>query len=117
MLRSFDYASESVLTGKIEGSMLRREDVPHLRPWAELWVGWVSAAYLHGYLDIAIAGKLLPNDDDEIARLLDIHLLEKALYEVGYELNNRPDWVAIPLRGIRDVLGPPPRPQPQPEVR
>jgi maltose alpha-D-glucosyltransferase/alpha-amylase len=104
MLRSFDYAAESVLTLQTEGSMLRREDVPYLRPWAEQWVGWVSAAFLQGYLSVAIAGKLLPSDDAEIDKLLGIHLLEKALYEIGYELNNRPEWVSIPLRGIRNVL-------------
>jgi len=106
MLRSFDYASDCVLTGKIEGSVIRREDVPFLRPWADLWVGWVSAAFLQGYLDVALANRLLPSDYDEIGRLLDIHLLEKALYEIGYELNNRPDWIAIPLRGIKFALGP-----------
>ena len=80
--------------------MIRREDVPFLRPWADLWVGWVSAAFLQGYLDVALANRLLPSDYDEIGRLLDIHLLEKALYEIGYELNNRPDWVRWPLAGI-----------------
>jgi maltose alpha-D-glucosyltransferase / alpha-amylase len=105
MMRSFDYAAESVLTGKVQGSVPRREDVPFLRPWADQWVAWVSAAFLRGYLDVAVAGKLLPDEHDEIGCLLDIHLLEKALYEIGYELNNRPDWVAIPLRGIRGVLG------------
>ena len=77
-----------------------------MRPWADLWVGWVSAAFLQGYLDVALANKLLPSDYDEIGRLLEIHLLEKALYEIGYELNNRPDWIAIPLRGIKFALGP-----------
>jgi maltose alpha-D-glucosyltransferase/alpha-amylase len=105
MLRSFDYAVESVLAGKIEGSMLRREDVPFLRPWADLWLGWVSAAFLQGYLDAAIGGGVLPDDRDEIESLLGLHVLEKALYEVGYEINNRPDWVSIPLRGIKTVLG------------
>ena len=37
--------------------------------------------------------------------LLDTFLLEKALYEVRYELNNRPDWVPIPLRGILSLMG------------
>jgi maltose alpha-D-glucosyltransferase/alpha-amylase len=36
--------------------------------------------------------------------LLDAHLLEKAVYEVGYELNNRPDWVTVPLRGVLNLL-------------
>jgi predicted trehalose synthase len=36
---------------------------------------------------------------------LDAHLLEKAIYELGYELNNRPDWIRIPLQGILDLIG------------
>ena len=47
---------------------------------------------------------LVPADRDDLALLLDTSLLEKAIYELAYELNNRPDWVAIPLRGIRDLL-------------
>ena len=42
----------------------------------------------------------VPQSDEEFARLLDAFLLEKAIYELGYELNNRPDWVSIPIRGI-----------------
>jgi maltose alpha-D-glucosyltransferase/alpha-amylase len=104
MLRSFDYAVESVLAGKMDGTRIRREDVPHLRPWAERWCEHVSKAFLDGYLATAIPGGVVADDTDEIRLLLDIHLLEKALYEVAYELNNRPDWVAIPLRGITRVL-------------
>ena len=46
----------------------------------------------------------LPEDREELNILLNIYLLEKALYELGYELNNRPDWVRIPLIGILQLL-------------
>ena len=49
-------------------------------------------------------GNHLPRTPDEVQVLLDAHLLEKALYEVRYELNNRPEWVRIPLRGVLDLL-------------
>jgi len=104
MMRSFDYAVESVLAGKIDGSRLRREDVPQVRPWGERWCEHVSKAFLDGYLATVIPGGLVPSDRAEVDLLLDIHLLEKALYEIGYELNNRPDWVTIPLRGVLRVL-------------
>ncbi len=48
----------------------------------------------------------MPTDDVEFARLLDLHLLEKAVYELGYELDHRPDWVVIPARGLEELLGP-----------
>ena len=47
----------------------------------------------------------LPNADPELEGLLTVYLLEKAVYELGYELNNRPDWVHLPLAGIRQLLG------------
>jgi len=47
---------------------------------------------------------LLPNNPDQLKILLDAFLLDKALYEVGYELNNRPDWVRVPLQGILQLI-------------
>jgi len=46
----------------------------------------------------------VPEDDAEFGRLLDLFLLEKAVYELGYELDNRPDWVLIPVRGLEELL-------------
>jgi maltose alpha-D-glucosyltransferase/alpha-amylase len=104
MLRSFHYAVFGVLTGDMPGSDVRPEDIPRLEPWAEAWYGWVGAAFLEGYFDAVDDLGILPTDAEGLALQLDVQLLEKALYEVGYELNNRPDWVAIPLRGVQAVL-------------
>jgi predicted trehalose synthase len=65
----------------------------------------VSVAFLRAYLDTARGASFLPTDRGELQVLLEAHLLEKAVYEVGYELNNRPDWLPIPLQGILQVLG------------
>jgi len=46
----------------------------------------------------------VPSDKDDFALLLDTFLLEKAVYELGYELNNRPEWLMIPARGIVQIL-------------
>jgi len=105
MLRSFDYAVESVLAGNVAGSRLRREDIPQARPWGTRWSRFVSRCFVESYLVTATAGGLLPTDRDEVDVLLDIHLLDKAVYEIAYELNNRPDWVTIPLGGVERVLG------------
>ncbi len=51
----------------------------------------------------------LPAASEDRQLLLDVYLLEKALYELGYELTNRPAWADVPLRGIVELLdGPPP---------
>jgi len=46
----------------------------------------------------------IPSDKEQSELMLRIFLLEKAVYEIGYELNNRPEDVEIPIRGIRDIL-------------
>ncbi|GIW05468.1 MAG: hypothetical protein KatS3mg060_0273 [Dehalococcoidia bacterium] len=89
MLRSFDYAAAVAGAGN---------------PWAEAWRLWASVVYLAAYLDRARGALFLPASPQETAALLDLFLLEKALYEVEYELNSRPDWVVIPLAGLRRLL-------------
>jgi maltose alpha-D-glucosyltransferase/alpha-amylase len=104
MLRSFHYAAYGVLSGELPGSQTRPEDVPLLERWAPVWYGWVASAYLESYLRTLEPAALLPKEIDKLELLLDVHLIEKSLYELGYELNNRPRWVRVPLRGILDVL-------------
>jgi maltose alpha-D-glucosyltransferase/alpha-amylase len=50
-------------------------------------------------------GGLLPATHEELRVCLDAHLLDKALYELGYELGSRPDWVGIPIAGILAITG------------
>jgi maltose alpha-D-glucosyltransferase/alpha-amylase len=104
MLRSFHYASYGVLTGDLPLTQVRPDDRPLLENWARLWYDSVSATYLSAYLGTMGSSDLLPSKQDELSLLLDIHLLEKSLYELSYEMNNRPAWLGIPLRGILDVL-------------
>ena len=73
-------------------------------PWARLWNEWISSTFLKSYLDHAMPAGFLPAAREELNILLNIYLLEKALYELGYELNNRPDWLRIPLIGILQLL-------------
>jgi maltose alpha-D-glucosyltransferase/alpha-amylase len=104
MLRSFQYAAYAVLFGKVAGVVPRPEDAVALEAWADFWTRWVSAVFLQEYLSTAGSARFLPKSDSEIRVLMNAYLLEKGLYEVTYELNNRPDWVRIPLRGIVQLL-------------
>jgi maltose alpha-D-glucosyltransferase/alpha-amylase len=102
MMRSFHYAAHTALS--MHQQTVRTEDVPLLEPWAEHWANWISAAYLQSYLQTAHGAIFIPDQPADIETLLEAFLLEKAVYEVGYELNNRPKWISIPLRGIRQIL-------------
>ncbi len=102
MLRSFDYGAYA---GLFRFTNDRPQDFDRLEPWAALWQAWTSAAFLRAYRDTAAGAPFLPTDPGQLDALLDFFLLDKAFYELLYELNNRPDWVRIPLRGILALLG------------
>ena len=105
MLRSFDYVSYSALSDRIAGMVLSADERARLDQWMQFWTFWSSAAFLKSYLALADGQPFLPGTRDSIQLLLDVYLLEKALYELRYELNNRPDWARIPLHGIQQTLG------------
>ena len=105
MLRSFHYAAYAKLVGHGGQAALRSEDERRLEPWARYWCAWVSAVFVHEYLAVADDAPFLPPSAEHRQLLLDLLSIEKALYELRYELNNRPDWVEVPLRGILDLVG------------
>jgi len=102
MLRSYHYAA---FAGLFSFSEDRPDDFPRLEPWANLWHQWTSAAFLAEYTKAAKTSDFLPAETGEFVFLLDAFTLAKALYELVYELNNRPDWVRIPLSGVLALLG------------
>jgi len=104
MIRSFHYAAHSALFALEARALLTLENYPWLEAMAGAWCTWVSATFLRGYLETVSEATFLPRHREELEVLLNSYLLEKAIYELGYELNNRPDWVMIPLRGIRRIL-------------
>jgi maltose alpha-D-glucosyltransferase / alpha-amylase len=96
MLRSFAYAA---LTGLNVATLARPKDRERLEPWANLWETWVSAAFMRAYLAAVRDLPLLPVGTD-LETLLQMFVIDKTFYELGYELNNRPEWVHIPLSGL-----------------
>jgi len=105
MLRSFDYACHAALENRLAAVVVDPPDRARLEGWAQFWVAWTSAALLGGYRAAAGNAAFLPENPEEFEILLSAYLVDKALYELRYELNNRPDWAYIPLRGLRRLLG------------
>jgi len=102
MLRSFHYACQAAL----RSDQVAPELLARLQPWARLWVDSVSVVFMRSYLATAGTASFTPQTPADLELQLTTMLLEKALYELRYELNSRPDWVRIPLRGIRDLVAP-----------
>jgi maltose alpha-D-glucosyltransferase / alpha-amylase len=98
MLRSFSYAAYAALSAFAQR---RPDDAKNLEPWATLWQNAVSTEFLRAYRDTINATNpdLIPQAGQS-QLLLNAYLLEKSLYELLYELDNRPTWVRIPLAGI-----------------
>ncbi|MGD9201411.1 MAG: maltose alpha-D-glucosyltransferase [Chitinispirillia bacterium] len=101
MLRSFHYAINSILY--LDKSQ-RAEDVSLLENAADIWYSCVCDIFIESYFTGIENADFLPKTKSELNILLHIFLLDKAIYELGYELNNRPDWLELPLRGICKVL-------------
>ncbi|MBM3939643.1 MAG: maltose alpha-D-glucosyltransferase [SAR202 cluster bacterium] len=103
MVRSFDYAAQTTLRSQ-GPAVLRPEDVGKAEPWATEWAKWAATVFVKSYLETVQPAHLLPEDPARLKVLLDDFVLSKALYEVSYELNNRPDWVEVPLRGVLAMI-------------
>ena len=102
MLRSFDYAAYGAL---YRATAERPADFEALEPHAAGWLHLTADAFLNGYREAACGCPAYPEDPAQADRLIHLFTLEKALYELRYELKNRPDWARIPLRGILAMLG------------
>ncbi|MEM8568529.1 MAG: phosphotransferase, partial [Bacteroidota bacterium] len=98
MMRSFHYAAYSKV---LLNENYRDKDIEYLETWADQWQHYVSGFYLSAYLERMGIGRKLTGSYEILMRT---YLLEKAIYELGYELNSRPDWVIIPLRGIKHLI-------------
>lgn len=104
VIRSLHYAAHAVLFGQVPGITLSSDTAAQLERWAHIWSEWVSAIFLQSYREAAAKEAFLPSSMEETRVLLDAYLLEKALAEVEYELENRPEWVRIPIHGIIEQL-------------
>ncbi|MGP1397813.1 MAG: maltose alpha-D-glucosyltransferase [Inquilinaceae bacterium] len=101
MIRSFDYAAWSTAL-KLAGFRPDQADtaLQHARAWRDL----ASQAFLATYAEVAEGAVFYPEEEGQARSLLDAFVLEKAVYEIGYEIANRPSWVPIPVKGILELL-------------
>lgn len=100
MLRSFAYAAAT-----LSMSVEKRHDMATRELRSARWERDVRAAFLDGYLATPLDDvSVLPEDIDNVKRLIGLFEGEKAFYELAYELNNRPSWAWIPMRGISKLL-------------
>jgi maltose alpha-D-glucosyltransferase/alpha-amylase len=104
MLRSFHYAAFAPLLAPQTGSSMSPSRIPKISRWAEAWSRCAANRFLGQYYETSGAARYLPTDSRAKAKLLEMYLLAKSIYELGYELNNRPEWVGIPLEGISALL-------------
>jgi maltose alpha-D-glucosyltransferase/alpha-amylase len=104
MLRSFDYAAIAGMREFLRHGALGKVTSATLEPWARLWKVYASSYFLRGYMQSSGDAPYLPKEASDLGILLDAFVLEKAVYELGYELNNRPDWTPIPLIAIAHLI-------------
>ena len=106
MVRSLDYAGRSAVVTAVQRGVVTEADLDALDRWRADWVSAMQRQLVDAYLtEIAPAG-LVPADSEDVRMLLDLFMLEKALYEIRYELANRPHWVGWPLAAVSEMLAP-----------
>jgi len=105
MLWSFHHAARGGLLGDGSAALVRPEDVPVLEPWAHFFARWAGSNFLRGYLQEAGDAAFVPRERHDLAALLLVFALEKSLDEIEREIDRRPGWLRIPLRGILEVVG------------
>jgi maltose alpha-D-glucosyltransferase/alpha-amylase len=101
MVRSFHYAAYASL---YLDNQIRPEDLGKLIPFVEQWYHYMSNFFIKAYLETVKGSAFIPKEKEDLETLLTTFLLEKAIYELNYELNNRPTWITIPLNGIKALM-------------
>jgi maltose alpha-D-glucosyltransferase/alpha-amylase len=109
MVRSLHYAaltplySDTLRKGSFPGRV-RPEDRPRLLGWGRFWASWASARFVRSYFTGMAGTDLLPTDPAACRDMLEVFVLERAVRELGQDLEARPGAVAIPLGGIIDMI-------------
>jgi maltose alpha-D-glucosyltransferase / alpha-amylase len=101
LVRSIDYSTTAALQRALRSSP---DEQGKLAAALAIWRDRSAATFVAAYREALTDARLWPQGSEEAARLLDFFLVEKALYEIEYELSHRPEWVRVPLAGILRIL-------------
>jgi maltose alpha-D-glucosyltransferase / alpha-amylase len=101
MLRSFSYVTHAA---QLNYTSRRTDQLNRVAACGKFWENEVSSLFIRLYYERAERAEFLPQDDAVRDKLLDLYLVEKVLYELRYEINNRPDWARIPLQAIASIM-------------
>ncbi len=101
MLRSFHYA---IYMAYFKMKTRESEITSILEPWIEHWYHLTCYHFLKSYLEEAGNAPFIPEKESQIESLLNLFLIEKSIYETSYEINNRPDWLIVPLNGLDKII-------------
>ena len=102
MIRSFHGAAHSQLLAN--NGRIRSKDAAYLEQWADYWYHHAAGCFLNSYLTTVAEADFFPHDPVDLKSLLDIFIIDRAVYELGNALDNAPEQVTIPIRGIMAVL-------------
>lgn len=105
LILSLNYAAHAALLRQTEHGSIAENQVKSAAAWARYWAAWVSATFLKAYLEGSRGAPYLPQSEG-LSVLMDAELMRGAIYEIGYELNNRPGWVKIPLQAVINLTTP-----------
>jgi len=105
LVRSFDYAGRMAVQRAVERGRIGDSELRAVDSWRRRWTDGVTTRLLDSYFAAIEDAGLIPAADDDRRLLLDVYMLVKAMYEVRYELSNRPDWVGWPIASIVELLG------------
>jgi maltose alpha-D-glucosyltransferase/alpha-amylase len=101
MIRSYDYAARVAVAEVVHDD---DDDRSRSDAWATAFGSWASVAFMRGYRSVPLPDGIRPEEPAEDELLFEVFLLDKAVYEIGYELDSRPDFVRLPLAGLRHLL-------------
>ena len=100
MLQSIHYAAVIGFQNEVESGLIRKEQVDHMQQWAAFWEQWVSAAFLHAYLETAKPAGFLPESEQELQILLNNYLLSTAIHDLGYKLAASSPETKVPIQRL-----------------